>query len=132
MYNSRIFVFILSFSSFFLSASSSKPEPSSILYDFTGTCEGKFLCLPYSKITFASIWDNSNTTEIIEELNKELENDKDLNKKLVFKESRFKQNEIVSIKNCFICFLRVFLRRIKSKRTKSLRNFLQIVFSQVQ
>ena len=34
-------------------------EFSSILYDFNGTCNMTYLCLPFSNISFSYIWENT-------------------------------------------------------------------------
>ena len=71
-------------------------EFSSILYDFNGTCNNTYLCLPFSNISFSHIWENISQEEIIKELNKEVKKCPSIKRKVFFKESRIKSNDIVT------------------------------------
>ena len=72
-------------------------EFSSILYDFNGTCNSSYLCLPFSNISFSYIWENVTQEQMIKELNKEVKKCPSIKKKVFFKESRVVANEIVSL-----------------------------------
>ena len=98
----------------FHTTSSTEYEFSSILYDFNGTCNNTYLCLPFSNISFSSIWENTTKEEIIKELNKEVKKCPSIKRKVFFKESRVNLNDIV------IIFLGEFFNRVCSQRKKSI------------